>query len=500
MALLQATTQSGIVRGIPCGNPIFTVFKGIPFAAPPVGELRWKAPQPPIPWEGVKQADRFAPACPQEPYVNRDATEYPLLPLEESEDCLYLNIWTPALKPGENLPVAVFIHGGGYEAGFSYRPYCDGEGFAKRGVILVTVAYRVNVFGFLAHSELEAEDPHQSTGNYGTLDIIAAIQWAKKNIYCFGGDPDNITVFGQSAGGFAAQDMCATPLLKGCFQRVIFQSGGGLSRNGVLAAPYKEEAEALGEKFLTFCGFSHIEEARKAPSGYLVSRYTAFKKAIQEPYPFVPIVDGYVLPEKPEDYFLSGKHDDIDSMVGVTSDELRIFGAPAPSYEQIRQSAQKRFGDLADRYCQCIHADDPLLCQPYFEDPLGEDMLAADFAWCINQNRLGRKPAYQYYFTYIPTGADKAHHSAEHHYVFQTLLRSKRPYTGKDFDLSVELADFWTNFIKTGNPNGSGPAIWTPYTPESPRGLDIGEQRVMREIPKNPNVAFMADYSLHNLA
>lgn len=504
MAILQAKTENGLVEGLPAGNQSVSVFKGIPYAKPPVGELRWKAPQPVENWEGVYQAFKFSDICPQPRFASEGgntlaATEFYVVEYPLNEDCLYLNVWTPAKSPEEKLPVAVYIHGGGFETGYGYLNAYDGEGFAKRGIVMVTFNYRLNVFGFLANQELAAEDPNGSTGNYGTLDQVAAIKWVKRNIAAFGGDPDRITLFGQSAGGCSVQNMCACPLVKGDFIRAIMQSGGGLSRGSLLDALSHERALENGNLFLELLGVSSIEEARQVDAQTLVDKYQEFKQTYPG-LPFSPSVDGYALTEAPAQYFLSGKHADIDTMVGCTSDEMRHKGNPIPKMDVLAKIAESYEEDNKE-YLKVIDPHNPEYCAQFFENRMGDDMLAGDIAWCENQVALGRKPAYAYYFTYVPPGAEAtgAHHSVEHHFVFQTLLRSKRPYTGFDFDLSNELADYWANFIKTGNPNSRGKQVWKPYGKPSARMLEIGKERKMIAPPGNAYVKFMVKHSLKKL-
>ena len=501
MALLQVKTENGLVEGLPSGNQSVSVFKGIPYAKPPVGPLRWKAPQPVENWEGVYQAYKFSNICPQPRFSSEGgntlaATEFYVVEYPLSEDCLYLNVWTPAKSPEEKLPVAVYIHGGGFETGYGYLNAYDGEGFGKRGIVMVTFNYRLNVFGFLAHPELAAEDPHGSTGNYGTMDQAAAIQWVKRNIAAFGGDPEKITIFGQSAGGCSVQNMCACPLVKGDFQRAIMQSGGGLSRGGLLDTIPKDRAWENGRIFLEMLGVASVEEARQVDAQTLVEKFQEFKK--EHPgLPFSPCVDGYVLPEAPAQYFLEGKHPELDTMVGCTADEMRHKGNPIPKMDVLARMAEAYEEDNKE-YLKVIDPHKPAYCAQFFENRMGDDMLAGDIAWCENQLALGRKPAYAYYFTYVPPGAEAsgAHHSVEHHFVFQTLLRSQRPYTGFDFELSNELADYWANFIKTGNPNSRGKQVWKPYGKPSARMLEIGKERKMIAPPGNAYVKFMVKHSL----
>ncbi len=455
MALLQAKTVGGIVEGLPAWNQAYTLFKGIPFAAPPVGELRWKAPQPVIPWEGVKQCYKFGPLAMQEGYVSEGGDvigdEFYVGNYERSEDCLYLNVWTPAKSTDEKLPVAIYFHGGGFTTGYSYLNCYDGEGFCKRGMIMVSASYRLNVFGFMAHPELSAEVEYHTSGNYGVLDQIAAIKWVKENIANFGGDPDHIALFGQSAGGMSVMNLSLSPLTKDMFQYAIIQSGGGgLEESKHLGQDSLAEAEEMGKRFFEFAGISSVKEARAISSEDLLAKLHDFamtpiteeEKASAENRGFIksfirfaPTADGYVLTKPSREVLLAGEHHDIHYMIGCAAGDGKLFGNPLPPVIKFAQ----------------------------------------------NQLDLKRDPAYVYYFTYVPPGAKEAHHSVEHHYVFQTLLRSNRPYTGFDFDLSNELADYWANFMKTGNPNGAGEQKWTPYTEDSPCYLEIAKERKMKK-------------------
>lgn len=503
MALLSVTTDCGVIEGLPANNQIISVFKGIPFAKPPVGDLRWKAPEPVEPWKEPYKAYKFKDICTQPRFASEGgntlaAQEFYVVEYPMSEDCLYLNVWTPAKSTHEKLPVAVYIHGGGFDTGYSYLNAYDGESFAKRGIVVVTIPYRLNIFGFLAHPELEAESPYGSTGNYGTMDQIAAIEWVKRNAEAFGGDPDNMTIFGQSAGGFSVQNLCATPLLHGKFQRAIMQSGGGLIRGGLLDPVDKKTALERGTKFLEFAGFETIGEARAADVDMLIARYSEFKAANGNQLLFSPILDGYVLPELLADYFRQGKHADLDYMIGCTADEMRNESARAPEYSVVKKMAEERFGNFAAQYLDIIQAENPEYCDQFFKNVFSDEVLVGGMAWCENQLELNRKPSYMYYFTYVPPGAEAvgAHHSVEHHYVFQTLTRSFRPYTGFDYDLSLELSGFWSNFIKTGNPNGHGLPTWTPYTKDQPMAYEIDKNRQMKQICLNEQQEFLKMFNL----
>ncbi|MCD8009604.1 MAG: carboxylesterase family protein [Lachnospiraceae bacterium] len=445
MALLQAKVEEGILEGLPAANQMFSIFRGVPFAAPPVGELRWRDPQPVEPWEGVRPCYKFPPMAMQEPFVSEGggivATEFYVGNYKKSEDCLYLNIWTPAKSADEKLPVAVYIHGGGHQTGYSYLNCYDGEGFRKRGIVMVTIPYRLNVFGYLVHPELEAES-ESTPGNYGVKDQLAALKWIQKNIAAFGGDPDNVTLFGQSGGASSVDNMCALPASKGLIRRAIMQSGGGIRPVYSYWSESLDRAKEAGIEFLKVLGVDSIAEARKLSAKEILDGYSRFKmvKLNDQETPmmggsgymrFSPVDDGVLFPEPVTSLYRQGKYPELDYMLTSTS------GEPTETTYQ-------------------------------------------NLAFAEVNARLGRKPCYLAYFTYVPPGADRAHHSVEHHYVFQTLNRSYRPYTGFDWELSNELADYWANFMRTGNPNEPGKDLWKPYEGGQYNVLEIaGEGRQM---------------------
>jgi len=441
MALTQVKTTAGWVEGLPASNQMFTIFRGVPFAEPPVGKLRWKDSQPVKPWTGIRPCYKFGPKAMQEDMASEGGSiisaEYYVGNYEKSEDCLYLNIWTPAERPNKKLPVAVYIHGGGHQTGYSYLNCYDGEGFCKRGVIMVSIAYRLNVFGYLAHPELSLEQKGTS-GNYGVKDQIAALTWIKENIAAFGGDPNCITVFGQSGGASSVANLCVLPKAKGLFQRAIMQSGGGIRNVYSYWSSSLARSEEVGSHFLKLLEVSSVEEARELPAEYILKAYTHFKqiKISEHDTPslmggymrFSPVDDGVLFPEPVVDLYKKGCYPEIDYMLGSTSDEFT-------------------------------------------------EITVNNLAFAENNSHLNRKPCYMYYFTHIPPGATHAHHSVEHHYVFQTLNRSYRPYTGNDWELSNELADYWANFMKTGNPNYSGKEQWKPYEGGSLSVFEIGSDK-----------------------
>ncbi len=416
------TITGGLVQGVETGAPGVMIFKGIPYAAPPVGELRWREPQPVIPWDGVKICDTFGAAAPQkltDPGSFYDKEFYADSPHIKNEDCLYLNVWTPAAgKQNAKLPVAMWIHGGAYRNGFGHEKEFDGVSWANRGVILVTINYRLGVLGFMAHPELTAESPDHSSGNYGILDQIAALKWIKENIGQFGGDPNQITVFGQSAGAGSVKTLVASPLTKGFIQQAIIQSGGGLD---IRPTATLENAEQTGESLMKFYGCSNIEEMRKVPAadlGDFENRMNDFMKTENRMAILSPVIDNYVLKESFNEAARDGNLADIPYIIGGTIADMR-----------------------------------------------GNSKPIADF--CLLREEKGGK-AYAYQFARPLPGDDAgAFHSAELWFIFHTLDRSWRPFTEGDEVLSQYMVDCWTNFAKYGNPNGKGNERWNAYTKEN---------------------------------
>jgi para-nitrobenzyl esterase len=418
------TIEGGQVQGVATGTPGVLLYKGIPYAAPPVGDLRWREPQPVVPWLGIRVCDTYEAAAPQkltEPGSFYDKEFYQQSPHVKNEDCLYLNVWTPAAgKPGKKLPVAMWIHGGAYRNGFGHESEFDGEAWAQRGVILVTINYRLGILGFLAHPELTAESPNHSSGNYGILDQVAALKWIKSNIAQFGGDPGQVTIFGQSAGAGSVQALAASPLTKGLIHGAISQSGGG---RGSRRAMTLRDAEPIGEAIMRFYGCTDIAGMRKVPAadlGDFENRMADFAKAENRMANLSPVIDGYLLNESFSDATLSGKVADIPYIIGGTAGDMR--GNPKP---------------------------------------------VADF--CLAREEKGAK-AWAYQFAHaLPGDSAGAFHSAELWFIFHTLERSWRPFTKGDEALSQTMVNYWSNFAKYGNPNGKGEETWKPFTAANPK-------------------------------
>lgn len=407
--------QGTVINGI-------AVYKGIPYAAPPVGELRWKAPQPVVPWEGVRVCDSFGAPSIQPHHVDSDAYKHEFFfdgDPEYSEDCLYLNVWAPA--KGKNLPVTLWIHGGAFSYGWGFEPEMDGEEWAKHGGILVSINYRLGILGFLTHPLLSAENPDGISGNYGLLDQIAALKWVKNNIAAFGGDPNKITIMGQSAGAGSVKNMVTSPLSKDIMAGAIIQSGGGISERSILGGSPLAESEQRWKDMMDWAGYTTLDEMRAIdPVEFLdmAAKYSAATgKFLGWP---APVVDGKVLPESFDSAALAGRIADIPYIIGFTQDDM---------------------GGLTGGIVR----------------------------FCTVREQAG-KPAYAYQFARRlpddgrPGILHGAFHSSELWYMFKTLRLSWRPFTEGDYALAEEMISAWTNFAATGKPGGS----WTPCTASDP--------------------------------
>lgn len=472
----EAKTENGVVRGLPAADPRVTSFKGIPFAAPPVGENRWRAPQPAKDWEGVLEAYQFAPISVQDqPGVGTDiyCREWHVDPdIPMNEDCLYLNVWTNAKSTEENLPVLVWFFGGGLQWGYPAEMEFDGERIARRGVVVVSVNYRLNVFGFLAHPQITKEQP-DAPGNFGNLDQQAGIKWVKRNIKAFGGDPDNITIAGQSAGGGSVLSQITSPQNEGLIQKAIIMSG-------MIRSPYREDfigipdtletAEKKGEDFFAYLGVSTLEEARKIDAFELLHKYSAY--AQDHPRMFT-IEDGQFTVGDAMKRLAGDGHLDIPIMSGNTMDEFHSF-LPAESKEEFEQKVRDLFGENADAFLACpevykTSADGKL----YGEANSIEASVKAEFL--LNKERGSKQNFYYYNFDVDIPGWDNpgTFHSVDLWFFFETLAKCWRPFTGHHYDVARQMCNYLVNFVKTGDPNGedadgSKMPAWQPYTKETP--------------------------------
>lgn len=435
---MGVNTRYGMIEGIKCEG--YTLYKGIPYAKPPIGDLRWKAPEKPDKWDGIYEATSFSDKCPQEEvspdtpwggffykeFYDREEYNVPM-----SEDCLYLNIWTPDNREGKKLPVAFWIHGGGFGGGYSCEVEFDGEEYCRNDVILVTINYRVNIFGFLAHPWLDAENEKGISGNYGCLDQIAALEWVRENIEAFGGDPENITVFGQSAGSMSTQVLTSSPLTEGMINKAILQSGISAENKDLLYTPTLEEEEKVGQLFVEASGAKNLEELRALSWEQVLEAKGKFDGKAMDlgvGLCLVPNVDGYVLKDTVKDVYKKGDFHKIPYMLGSVIDDLGCTPEGV---------AKKERGVL------CYEND----------------------AFAARCEELG-VPAYVYYMPHMLHDEGDTYkpcfHSGELWYMFGTLDRCWRQMDDRDHEISREMIGCWVNFFKESIP--ADDSDWPVYT------------------------------------
>ncbi|MGH9615411.1 MAG: carboxylesterase/lipase family protein [Acidobacteriaceae bacterium] len=484
----RARIDSGKIEGAWLASaPRVAAFLGIPYAAQPVGNLRWKAPQLPPPWPGIRKTTKYGPACPQAPS--------PWLPemlgiqkMATDEACLYLNVWTPNLHGSSRLPVMVWVHGGGNVEGAANWPPL-GATLARKGVVVVSLNYRLGVFGFFAYPALSAESSHRVSGNYGHLDQVAALQWVRRNISRFGGDPQRITIFGASSGALDICNLMASPIAGGLFQRAILQSGVCVDS----VYPSLHQAEANGELLATDLGIhkgpNSLAELRALPADRLLQTAATDQRVDLE-----PVVDGWFFPEQPATIFADGREMKIPVIVGSNSDEVSIFASPlvgGKSYRpktvaEYRQWLRREFGTFADE----VFAEYPAysdkdvshafrIMDTDFDFGFGARLFAIEMA------RV-HQPTFLYRFTYVGAGEFAslgAFHSEESMFLSRKYWKSwvRRPY---DETLSNAIIGYWVRFAKTGNPNLAGLPRWSVYDPRTDVCQELGQKIGPEPVPR----------------
>jgi para-nitrobenzyl esterase len=488
VATMSAATvqlDSGMISGIAGASAEVQVYKGIPYAAPPVGNLRWREPQPAAHWDGVRKADQFGAICTQAAGRGANASAKPPV---TSEDCLFLNVWTAAASARDRRPVMVWIHPGGYQTGSGSTPGFDGEGLAKKGVVLVTINYRLGVFGFFSHPELTKESEHHASGNYALMDQAAALRWVQKNIAGFGGDPQRVTVFGDSAGSSSIANLMGSPRAKGLFQRAVGESGAwmGLSLTSTRTLA---EAEQAGVKIAEGLHAQTLDELRTKSAEDLLKAGRGGG----------PVIDGWFLPEDVGAIFAQHKQNDVPLLGGSNKDEGTFFLQPTTA-DKFMERSRMRYGDQADAFLKLYPAgsDDEANASQLaaFRDELAFVMRV----WARAQTKTGRSKAFLYYFTHDPpppVGATArggfgsgATHGSEAQYVFQNLL-PPRAWTDLDHQVSDMLSSYWVNFATNGDPNGKGLAKWPAFDDrKSDRPMVLGDQAEVGPAPNAAQLAF----------
>jgi len=477
----QVRIDSGLVAGTASGQPTVRVFKGIPFAAPPLGENRWKAPQPVAKWDGVRKADAFGAPCAAgagggrgggggrgaaAPGAAAQAAPAPAAPPREparAEDCLYLNVWTSANSPNDRRPVMVWIYGGGFTGGSGGLAWYDGENLAAKGPVIVTFNYRLGSLGFFSHPELAKESGHNASGNYGMMDALAALQWVKKNISAFGGDPNNVTIAGESAGAIMIGAIVGSPQAKGLFHRAIAESGGwmGLMMGRMTSG---ETAQANGVKTMEALGAKTIAELRAKPMNGLTGLSAGGL-----------VIDGYLIPEDISLTFASGRQNAVDVLTGSNKDEAN-FGicgggrgnATPITAETFKTNAQRRFGEAADEYVKLYGVTSDAEAQPAAHIACADEINWNMRQWAVAQAKAGKR-AYTYFFTRIPTinggpSPNGATHTAEISYAWNNPKgQANQTWNDVDTKLADTMSSYWVNFITKGDPNGNGLPRWPEF-------------------------------------
>jgi para-nitrobenzyl esterase len=469
--------ESGAIQGT--GTNGLTVYKGVPYAAPPLGDLRWREPQPVKPWKGLRSADTFAPAC-----LQKGVSMPGEAPPTVNEDCLYLNIWTPTGTATEHLPVIVWIHGGGYSNGSASMPLYWGDRLAHKGVVVVTIAYRLGPLGFLAHPELTRESAHHSSGNYGLMDQIAALEWIQHNIAAFGGDAKRVTIAGQSSGSMAVSALMASPRAKGLFQRAIGESGGLFEPLELAPSYLLANAERDGQKYVASLGVASLQELRRLPAADLLGGTAG---AITH-----PVIEPYVLPIGPYDAFTSGQQNDVPLLVGSNAEEARaLVNVANVKASTFTNDLERHFGPLPTPIIEAYpHATDRQARQARLDLErdlrFGWDM----WAWAWLQAGTGQSAVYYYSFKQqppFPVGSTYegwgASHFAELWYVFDHLDQVQWRWSPADRRLAEAMSAYWVNFAASGNPNGPGLPTWHAFTRENRKVQYLADRITAGDVP-----------------
>ena len=472
--------DTGMVSGTAAGSPDVRVFKGIPYAAPPVGDLRWRAPKPAAHWEGARKADEFSPVCMQGGNQKM------------SEDCLYLNVWTGAKTAGEKRPVMFWIYGGGYYTGSGSQPMYDGTAWAQKGAVVVTFNYRLGNFGFFAYPELTKESDRRGAADFGVMDAIAALHWVQKNIAQFGGDPKRVTILGESAGAGMVANLMAMPSAKGLFERAVGESSAW-STATVAPLSTLADAEQQGAKLADAVGAKSLTELRAKPAEEILKAGRGSG----------PVVDGWLIPEDPGKVFAAGKQIDIPVLTGSNRDES--FGGNPKSAADFVAQAHQRFGDLADAFLKLYPAssDEQARESAFYS---GRDEMAFVMRnWAHLAEKPGKRKAFVYYFTqqpprlpnargpFAPGPHGSATHVSEILYVFGHLDGS-RPWTDSDRQVADEMSSSWVNFAKNGDPNGQGLSQWPVYDGKPPSVRVFGNPPEGAQAPSEAGLAFFQSY------
>ncbi|MFT4114980.1 carboxylesterase/lipase family protein [Silvibacterium sp.] len=466
----EVKTASGALSGVEDSSAHVVSFEGIPFAAPPVGELRWRAPQPVPAWSGVRVADHPGASCMQTTANERlPWTSEFLVHNQVSEDCLYLNVWTPNRSASANLPVVVYIHGGGFVEGSGAVKIYDGTNLASTGLVVVTINYRLGIFGFFAHPELAAESPHHAAGNYGLMDQIAALHWVQANIRNFGGDPQRVTIWGQSAGAFSVGALLISPEAKGLFAGAMADSGLSL---GNFPMKDRTAAEAEGTKFAADHHAASLRDLRAISAEDLL-------KAQQQAGHFAPDIDGWVLPAPPSELARNHAGSDVPVITGYQANDGLLFTPAMHTAADYESLAHKRYGSFADEYLRLYPAaSEPEITKATAEASRDRDRVSM-YLWAVNRGQSAHSPVFTYYFDRgIPWPQHPefgAFHTGEIPYFFRNFNLLDRPWQNADHSVSALASAYLKAFASTGAPRGDGLPEWPPVSKAVAQTMEIGE-------------------------
>ena len=476
--------QGGQLAGAPGKDPAITVFKGVPFAAPPVGDLRWRAPGPVVPWQGVRKAVEFGKSCMQTIVQERKPWTYEFMTHTEiSEDCLYLNVWTPAKAAGEKRPVYMYIHGGGNTEGSGAVPVYDGEGMAKKGIVVVAVNYRLGILGFFTHPELTAEAPYKASGNYALLDLVAALRWIQANIAAFGGDPGRVTIGGQSAGASNTHSLTASPLAKGLFHRAIAESGSSVASSSMGGRTLADQ-EQVGVKFAAAKGAKSLADLRKMSWEQLSAPIQGAGgppgNPMASPFRFGAVVDGYVLPASVAEIFAQGKQNDVPTITGCNKHEGGATPHPTITADAYQKQARTRYQNLADEFLKLYPGGTDEQARVSQNESSWDQARVSMYLWGVNRGKTAKTKAYTYFWDHPMPGPDVetygAFHTSEVPYAMNSLATSGRPFTAQDHKIADQVSSYWVNFIITGDPNGSGLPRWPAVSEQPATTMEIGDK------------------------
>ena len=504
-----ARIETGLAQGVPNQDGSVVSFKGIPYAAPPIGDLRWREPQPPVKWESVRKMDAFGASCPQP--VNTLTPPYTAefsVTTETSEDCLFLNVWTPAKSASEKLGVLVYIHGGSGTHGSGSVSVYDGEALARKGIVVVTINFRLGIFAGMGHPQLTAESPHHVCGNYGLLDMIAALKWIHSNIEVFGGDPEKVTIFGQSSGSMAAHYVSTSPLTKGLFRGLIAASFSYDYLTKQHAIGNVKQKEQQGLKFAAAKGVATVDQLRKISASELLANDKAVEPFTRACLSSTLVVDGWsILMEYPK--ALDEGLCTVPTLTGFTADD---FGPPvkylkttvasyATTLPQVFGEKKDTFAAIKDAYLAQLPANTDQEARERVKQAQIEYRKFTVFYWAKWKTRTSKMPVYSYFFNQaIPWPQHPefgAFHSSDLVYAFNNLNRMDRPWTEADRTVADMVSLYWANFVKTGNPNGDNLPHWPAFDAEIPSTMDLSPQAGPVPIAANERLEFYGNLFKH---